>query len=333
MPNSETIEDILKIIRDHEVFLVCSHANPDGDSIGSQLAFYSFLTEIGKKVYFLKTNQIPFSYKFLPYSNDYQNQPDAINISDMEVAIILDCGNLDRIGDLSAKVKSECMIVNIDHHSSNDYFGKHNFVDINASATSEIVFRFIKQGGLKIGYERAVCLYTGIITDTGFFRYANTTPESHRIIADLIEEGIKPDYISELIYDVIPYRKARLFGLALETLQKSDDGKIAWMSVTLDMYKQTQTDVEDTERFIDYIRSIEGIEVAIFLRETDKDVKVSLRSKKSGQGRQAINVEHIASEFGGGGHPVAAGCNIDKPIDSALELILERVRSAQINSL
>jgi phosphoesterase RecJ-like protein len=328
MPKSETIEDILKVIRDHEVFLICSHANPDGDSIGSQLAFYSFLTEIGKKAYFLKTNPIPFLYKFLPYSNDYQNQPNSVNISDMEVAIILDCGNLDRIGDLSAKVQSECMIINIDHHSSNDYFGKHNFVDINASATSEIVFRFINQSGLKIGYDRAVCLYTGIITDTGFFRYANTTPEAHRIIADLIEEGVKPDRISELIYDVVPYRKAKLFGLALETLRKSDDGKIAWMSVTLDMYKQTQTDVEDTERFIDYIRSIEGIEIAIFLRETDKDVKVSLRSKNGNQGRQAINVGSIASEFGGGGHPVAAGCNIDKPLDSALELILEKISNA-----
>jgi len=328
MAKSDKIDDILKIIRDQRTFLICSHANPDGDSIGSQLAFYSFLVELGKKAYILNANSIPFNYAFLPYSSAFQTQSDSINIDDIDVAIILDCPNLDRIGnDLSAKVRSIHKIINIDHHISNDYFGNYNFVDIKAGATAEIVFRFIKQSGLSIGYERAVCLYTGIIFDTGCFKYANTSSKTHKITAELIEAGVKPEKVSQLVYD-IPYRKAKLFSMAIQTLQISDDGKIAWMSVTNDMYRKSQTNSADTEGFVDYIRSLSGVEVAIFLRETDKDIKVSFRSKSNDIEKQAVNVDMIAKEFGGGGHPTAAGCNIDKPLESAIDLVLRKVRNA-----
>ncbi len=325
MSKSQKIEEILKIIKTQGNFLICSHANPDGDSIGSQLAFYSLLVELGKKACILNANPIPSNYKFLPYSDVHQTHFDSVDIDNIDSVIVLDCANLDRIGkELSEKVKSLDEIINIDHHTSNDYFGKYNLVDPTAGATAEIVFHLIKWIGLDIGYERAVCLYTGIIFDTGCFKYTNTSSETHKIVAELLQAGVKPDKVSQLVYD-ISYRKAKLFSMAIQTLQISDDGKVAWMYVTNDMYQRSQTNGADTEGFVDYVRSLTGIEVAIFVRETERDVKISLRSKSNDLKKQAINVENIAKEFGGGGHPTAAGCNIDKPIKIAINLVIEKV--------
>lgn len=330
MPKSETIQNILNVIREHKVFLISSHINPDGDSVSSQLAFYSFLSELGKKAYIFDSDLMPLHYKFLPYANAYQTELDNQSLNNVEVAIILDCGNLNRIGNrILEKIGPECIIINIDHHSSNDYFGKYNLVDVNASATSEIIFGFIRKSGLRISYERAVCLYTGIVMDTGCFKFANTNAKSHRIVAQLIKEGVKPERISELIYDIIPYQKAKLFGKVLDTLQISSDGKIAYVSITNEMYKQTKSEVADTEGFIDYVRSLDGIEVALLFRETDSDnIKVSLRSKKRDHDRQPINVDQIAKEFDGGGHQVAAGCVVSEPLNKAIHIILQRVSFA-----
>jgi len=331
MPKSDTIGNILNIIREHEVFLISSHINPDGDSISSQLAFYSFLSDLGKKAYILNSDPMPSHYRFLPYADAIQTElDDQSKLNNVEVAIILDCGNMDRIGDkILGMIRPEWTIINIDHHSSNDYFGKYNFVNVKASATSEIVFSFVKNSDLEIGYDRAVCLYTGIVMDTGCFKFANTNAEAHRIVAQLIEEGVKPERISEMVYDIIPYRKAKLFGKVLETLQLSHNGKIAYVSITNKMYKQTKSEVADTEGFIDYVRSLDGIEVALLFRETDNsDIKVSLRSKNRDQNRQPINVDQVAKEFNGGGHQAAAGCVISEPLDKAIDLILQRVHKA-----
>lgn len=332
MPQLDTIEKILEIIRKHEVFMISSHINPDGDSISSQLAFYSFLSELGKKVYILNTDIIPSLYEFLPYTDTYQTEldfSDQSKLNDVEVAIILDCGNLNRIGDrILAKIQPEWTIINIDHHSSNDYFGSYNFVNVNASATSEIVFGFIRESNLKIGYDRAVCLYTGIVMDTGCFKFTNTTAEAHRVVAQLIEEGIKPDKITELIYDITPYREAKLFGKVLETLKLSHDGKIAYVSITNEMYRKTQTEAADTEGFIDYVRSLDGIEVALLFRETDNgNIKVSLRTKNK-LDKKPINASQIANEFGGGGHPNAAGFVISKPLEDTIDVVLKRICKA-----
>jgi phosphoesterase RecJ-like protein len=328
MPQLDTIGKILEIISKHEIFMISSHINPDGDSISSQLAFYSLLSDFGKKAYILNADPIPSRYNFLPYIDAYQTEldfGDQSNLNDVEVAIILDCGNLNRIGDkVLAKIQPEWTIINIDHHSSNDFFGNYNFVDVNASATAEIIFDFIKESGQRIGYDRAVCLYTGIVMDTGCFKFANTTAKAHRVVAQLIEEGVKPDKITELIYDIIPYRKAKLFSKVLETLKLSHDGKIAYVSITNEIYKQTQTEVADTEGFID------GIEVALLFRETEDDnIKVSLRSK-SKLDKQAIDVNQIAKEFDGGGHTEASGCVVSAPLDKAIDMVLQRILKVMV---
>lgn len=333
MSKSETIDEILKVISEHKTFLISAHINPDGDSIGSQLAFYSFLSELGKKVYIINREPVPSRYKFLPYANVLQTLSDVKDsdlFSKFEVVIILDSGSYDRIGgELSSKISPESIVINIDHHSSNEHFGKYNLVNVNACASGELVFDIIKQSGIAFGYERAVCIYTAILTDTGGFKFTNTTSEAHLITAQLINDGVNPERINELVYDIIPYKKAKLFGMSLETMKVSYDSKIGWMSVTNEMYRKTQTMAEDTEGFIDYVRSLENVEIAVFFREVENgDVKVSLRSKNLNQNKPPVNVRDIAIEFGGGGHVFAAGCSISKPLNEAIDIILERIRKS-----
>jgi phosphoesterase RecJ-like protein len=332
MVKPEIIDDILATIAEHKTFMISSHVNSDGDSIGSQLAFYSFLKELDKNAYIVNVDPVPVRYRFLPYSDILITQTEFKNTilpDKIESAIILDSGSLARIGEeISSQIPSDSLIINIDHHSSNEYFGKYNLVNTEACATGELVFDIIKHSGIKIGYDRAICLYTAILTDTGGFKFTNTNSKAHLISAELIEEGVKPEYINEMVYDIVPYKKAKLFGMSLQTLMVSSDSRIAWMSVTNEMYNKTQTKAEDTEGFIDYVRSIENVEIALFFREIENgNVKVSLRSKNSAN-RQPINVKDIASYFGGGGHAFAAGSFIEKPLNEAIEIVLEKVQKA-----
>ena len=330
MPKSKSMGDIWEVLEGARTFLISSHVNPDGDAIGSQIALYSFLSDLGKVVSVVNSHPVPSVYRFLPNVEVFRIESTentdigsgaCTRWEDVEVAIILDCGELKRVGEnLAAKIRPRRGIINIDHHLSNRYFGTYNLVDADACATAELIFHLMEFGGIEIGRDRAMCLYTAILTDTGCFRFRNATAEAHRISARLIQEGVRPDVVAELVYEVTPYGKARLFGMALETLRLSLDGKLAYMWVTQEMHRQTGTGSEDTDGFIDYIRSLKDIEVAIFFRETDKgDIKVSLRSKSD------LDVNQIAATFGGGGHQAAAGCNISEPLDEAIDTVVEAV--------
>ena len=322
--------DVWEVLEEAETFLISSHVNPDGDAIGSQIAFHSFLSDLGKVVSVVNSDPVPSVYRFLPNTEVFRiestsNTEDVYNHwDDVEVAIILDCGELKRVGEnLAERIRPSLGLINIDHHLSNGYFGTHNLVDTDACATAELVFHLMEYGGIEMGRDHAICLYTAILTDTGCFRYSNATPEAHRISARLIQEGVRPDVVAELVYEVTPYGKARLFGMALETLRLTLDGKIAYMSVTQEMHKRTETGSEDADGFTDYIRSLKDIEVAIFFRETEKgDIKVSLRSKSD------LDVNQIAAIFGGGGHQAAAGCVIAKPLDKTIDMVVEAVTEA-----
>ena len=332
---SEIMGEILAALRKYESFLISSHINPDGDAIGSQLAVHSLLSGLGKTVSVANLDPVPFAYKFLPNasvlqctkldSNTHPGLSPDLQRSweNVEVAVVLDCAGFDRVGkELVQHIHPKHALINIDHHGSNDHFGTLNLVDTSACATGELIFSLMEYGGFEIGRDRAECLYTAILTDTGSFRFSNTTPNAHRIAGRLIEEGISPDRIARMVYEVIPYQRAKLFGMALETLQLSSDGKVAWVSVTQDMFQRTGTGSEDTEDFIDYVRSLKGIEIAGFFRELeDGGVKVSLRSKTG------LRVDEIAAMFGGGGHKAAAGCSISEPLDKAIEMVLEVLRS------
>ena len=302
----ETYNTVLDVFDFHQNFALSTHINPDGDAIGSELALYSFLKDLGKHVQIFNTDAVPKIYQFLPFC-DAVLPPEAVQEYSPEILVVLDSGMLKRIGDdLCRDLNPTKAIVNIDHHATANHFGSYNLIDVEASSTSEIVYQLIKHHGTPIGRDRALCLYTGIMFDTGCFRYANSTPTAHQIAAELINAGVSVDEIYRLVYETTPVARIRLLGEVLQTLGVTPDGKIAWGYATQEMFRETGTGREDVDGFINHIRSIDTVEFAVLVSEQeDGRSKVSLRSKSY------VDVGEIAAEFGGGGHQRAAGCEID----------------------
>jgi phosphoesterase RecJ-like protein len=253
----------------------------------------------------------------LPNSAQIKLEPPS---RETEILLVVDAGSLDRIGEkLAKKIAPPKTIINIDHHATAVKFGDYNFIDPNAAASCEIIYKLIQLSGMKIGMQRAICLYVGIMFDTYNFRYSNTTPATHQVAADLIREGVQPQELFERVYESVAHSKLKLMGLVLSTVQVSRDGKIAWMRAEREMFKKSNTSKEDCEGLINYLSSIKDISLAIFFGEDefeDGKTRVSLRSKNG------IEADKFASFFGGGGHKRAAGCTLNAPLKEAIDTVI-----------
>lgn len=309
----EDYKAILQVFDKHQSFALSTHVNPDGDALGSELALYSFLKDLGKQVKIYNTDAAPKNYRFLPFYDAILSAK-ALRDDLPEVLVVLDAGVLKRIGDyLSRTLVPTKALVNIDHHTAAECFGDYNLVETDASSTSEIIYRLIRHHGTPIGKARALCLYTGIMFDTGCFRYSNSTPMAHQVAAQLIQEGIAVDEVYRAVYETLPIGTLLLLGEVFQTLGTTPDGKIGWLYATQEMFHKTGTTRDDVDGFINHIRSIDTVEVAILVSEYENGIsKASLRSKSS------VDVGEIASVFGGGGHQRAAGCEMDTPCQEAI---------------
>ena len=309
---------LLKLIKENKNFLIVSHINPEADAIGSSIAFALALKKIGKYVYILNKDRVPDIYKFLPYSKLITRKAPS---KEFDIMFVLDCANFERTGLKNLKAKK---IVIIDHHipvSQTAYKPFASFIDTGASATGELIYRLLCALCIPIDKDIAVNLYASIYTDTGGFRYSNTNPESLKISAKLLKAGADPWEIAKEVYENLPLRYFKLLAKSLLTLEKQ--GRTAWITITKNMYKKTNTSVQDTENIVDFPRKIQGVEVAVLFREDKKNAfKISLRSKGK------INVAAIASSFGGGGHANAAGCKINGTLPEVKKKILRSVKKA-----
>lgn len=296
------MRETINIINNYNKFLITSHIDPEGDALGSQLALAKLLEKKGKFVNIVNDQKIPDNYNFLPGIDKISSELKG----DFEIAIFLDSPIISRIGkvinliDLKSKT-----IVNIDHHISNTNFGDVNWVDIESSSCGEMVYKLFKGLDEEIDKESALNLYTAIFVDTGSFRYSNTTSQTHRIAAELLNYGIKPEEVYEKVYETNTAAEVKLLGLALSRVCLSRDNKICWVKITREMLKTLKIELKKTDEFINFARSIAGVEVAILFTERRKnEIKISFRSK----GR--IDVNKLAQFFGGGGHRTASGCRI-----------------------
>ncbi len=297
--------------------MLTTHVNPDGDGISAELALYHFLAKLGKEVQVINRDPVPDIFAFLPGTADVvvTDRPDF----DPDVIVVTDCGGLDRAG-FKLEDFNDPRIVVIDHHLTNDHDGDVHLVDPDASATGELVYYVLrhmeKAGSGEIDYPIALCLYTAIFTDTGSFRYSITSPDALRVASELVAYGINSWDVAEAVYESKAYPVLRLAGNFLRTLGVSARGRFAWGAIRKADYLETGAREEHTDGFVNYPRSIKGVEVAIFFRETNaKSIKVSMRSKGK------INVAAIAEKFGGGGHHNAAGCTLT----GSLEVVQQRV--------
>lgn len=314
----DSFQALLTLFKQYQTFAISTHVNPDGDAIGSELALFLFLKKLGKTVKIFNTDLVPKKYRFLPYWNEIKNAKASTDFCP-EVLVILDASSRERIGDfLSKTLIPTHAVINIDHHITAEAFGDYNIIIPTASSTAEIIYKFIKSTQIPIDEVSALCLYTGVIFDTGCFRYSNATPETHRIAADLIEIGdFAPDEVYRHVYEHLSLGKIHLLGQTLRTLELASDGKIAWVLVTQSMLKETKTTLDDVEGFVKQIQAIKNVEVAICVCELPNGkTKVSLRS----EGR--VNVAALAAEFNGGGHERASGCRINLPYASAIKALV-----------
>lgn len=314
------LRTIKTAINKFDRFLISSHINPEGDSIGSQVAMASLLKQLGKTPIILNEGPVPHALQFIKGTEEILKEMPA-NF-DFQAAVILDCPDLTRIGVVAGHITNDKTVINIDHHVSNENFGRYNWVDAERSSAGEMIFELFKAFKSKIDYDNAVALYVAIMTDTGSFKYTNTSSVTHRIIAELIDDGIRPYEMYSRIYETNGVQDINLLGEALQTLKVSDDGKMAWLWVTKDMLKKTKASLEGTEGIINFARSIEGSEIAILFRETGTEnrVKVSFRSKGN------VDVNKLAASFGGGGHATASGCTVFGKIEEAEKKVLNKAQ-------
>ncbi|MDY7033915.1 MAG: bifunctional oligoribonuclease/PAP phosphatase NrnA [Thermodesulfobacteriota bacterium] len=300
---SEMRARILDTMRTEKAFLVTSHMNPEGDAIGSALAMAISLKTIGKEVTVYNQDPIPENLRFLPMSDAIVYEVN--NPCHFDVAVILDCADLSRLGKDAKKIEEIKKTINIDHHKTNDGFGDLVLVDPDSSSTAEIIYGLIKDIPVRITQEIATNIYTGILTDTGAFCYSNTSAEVLEIASELVRKGVNPSFVAEEVYERQSVSKLRLLGSALNTLEILDNGRIGSMKVSLPMLMATGATPDLTENMVNYPKSIRGVEVAVLFRELSKDhYKVSLRSS------ERVDVADVAKEFGGGGHAKASGCII-----------------------
>ncbi len=318
------LEHAGEVIRQARGIVLITHCNPDGDGIGSQLGLYHGLAAMGKRVCMHNVDGVPRIYRFLAGADAVERGRD-FRIPDVDLIVSLDAGSRARLGMDTSFFAGRTLLV-LDHHPSNARFGDINLIDVNACATGEIVLRLLQHLGAPLTPEAASALYVALLTDTFCFRNSNTSAGSFELAAKLVRAGAEPRRIAREVYESHRRATIDLLRLCLATLEVHDHGRSAWLHVTRDMYEASGGDVEDTEGFIEYARSLQGVEVAVFIRPEKEGMeaeawKVSFRS------RGDADVGALAASLGGGGHRYAAGCSMPGGFDAVHSRVREAVHA------
>ena len=306
------MKKIISHLKNSNNIIIASHINPDGDAIGSLIAMGLALDALNKNITFYNESPVPSAYRFLPSTERVVRQIKEINIYD--TAILLDCADFQRIGKISSVISKIPVIINIDHHITNTKFGNLNLIDTSACATTEIIYNLLIEMAFPItNKEIATSIYTGILTDTGSFRFSNTNKSAFAICEKMVEAGADPYDVALHIYGRYSLGKIKLLKIALESIEIANNGKMAMMILTKDMLDETGTSLEDTNGLVNYANNIEDVKVAVLIHklsngnevpEKPDNYRVSLRSDGT------VDVAAIAGSFGGGGHNKAAGFSI-----------------------
>ena len=317
---------IMSVINDSRRVLVASHIDPDGDALGTQLAFAAFLTHLGKEVFLVRDNDMPWKYRFLHGISDIPTVDKYQKADLFDTAVILECPNISRIGRASELLNGGIRIVNIDHHRDNSVFGEVNWINSGASSVGEMTVEFFEQVGFAIDSHVAEQLYTAIMTDTGRFRYRSTSPRTMEIAGKLIGDGADPQRICDYVYYNLQPSTMQLIGKVLNSIEFHNEGTICLLSLTKSMLSESGADESESDGLVDYTLYNAGVIVGALFKEIDPEkTKVSLRSK------DGINVSAIASRFGGGGHFNASGCTINLPLNKAKQQLLD-ILAEEINA-
>jgi phosphoesterase RecJ-like protein len=313
------VKKLLAFIRKHDNFLVSGHVRSDGDALGSQLAFHHLLKKLGKKSQVVCDHGALPDYQFLPGADTVGAGPEDLK-KGYSAVFTFDSGSWERLERISAALpRKEITVVNVDHHASNERFGDLNWVDPSFSACGEMVWELVKAAGVKPDKNIATCVYTTIVTDTGRFSFSNTTTETHLNAAELLSFGVRPGEIHSALYRQKTKEQLAFLAEVLGRIRLTDDGKVGWIVISKELIEKTGFPPGDTQEYIDAVKSIKGVRVAVLLRETDEPGKV----KVSWRTDAGIDGIVLASKWGGGGHPRASGATFRGTIQDAEKVVLD----------
>jgi phosphoesterase RecJ-like protein len=312
----KTFSEIKKALKKAKTAIVVSHVDPDGDSIGSMIATAMLLARHGISADLYSQDGVPRIYHFLPCADEVKSTPP--NKQHYDLMIAVDASDVKRLGNKIFPREICRVLINIDHHPDNTRYGDINYVE-KSSSTAELIYKLAKYLKFKINRPMAECLYVALITDTGNYRYENTSLDTFIMAEDMLRAGVDTHDLTTRIYDTKTVASIRVQAAALSTLKTSPDRKVAWAMVTREMMEKYGAKGEDLVGLVDQIRSIEGVEVAVLFRDEDGKVKVNLRSKDK------INVSEVARRFGGGGHIRAAGAVFHDNIENVQKKVVAEV--------
>lgn len=313
-----TLDNILEEIKKANTIAIVVHENPDGDAIGSALAMKLALEQLNKEADVI-IPEYPSAFSFLPGVEEIKKESE---IQEYDLAIALDCASIRLLNGFAKYFDNAKVKVAIDHHSSNTMYADYNFISQDSPACAQLLLVAFSYFGIEVTKEIGTCILAGIITDTGGFRYSTVTAETFRFVAELCEKGVKVSQIYDKVYSSKTRAKFELHRIALERLEFLEEGKIAYTYITKADEEKVGAENGDYDGIVENGRDVEGVEVSLFLRETSKGIKASIRSKNY------VNAAEVAMMFSGGGHLRAAGCsNLPGTIEQVKNQMINRIRS------
>lgn len=318
---SNSLKAFCRALKKHNRYLITCHVSPEGDAAGSALAMQSLLKKMGKKATVVCEDVFPERLAFLPHKAWRTFDGSKFKAGDFDALVVTDCPNMERIGKIESLITSRTVIFNIDHHVSNIYFGHYNYVCPKAAASGEVVYELFNYLKTPISKQDAILMYAALSTDTGSFKYGNTTINCHHMAADLIRKGVPIEKVNEELYATYSLQKIRLFGELFSKVKIAHQGTIAWAALRRADLEKAGATYEDTDGLIEFLKFIRTVKIAFFISEkSGNEIKVSLRSRGN------YDVNRVAKAFRGGGHRKAAGCTLAGTLESAEERILSEVK-------
>ena len=311
---------IIDSLKEGGRILIASHMNPDGDSIGSQLAIYDLCKQLGADPVIVSHDPLDERYRFLGKFELIQKYDPTQEYGKFAQAVILEGTEISRIGDVVKIVTDGCRIINIDHHSGNKEYGAINWVEEERAAVGIMIRELFTEAGIELSQNNLDELYLAVMTDTGRFTFSNTDAESLALAAELVGAGANPKLISDAIYSSYTESQIRLLGELIAGMELHHEGRTCLLVCDRKLLNKYGNEAAEMEGLVNYSLYTRGVQVGLLLREFEKDsIKVSLRSQS------AFDVAALARQFSGGGHPTASGCNIDKPLAEARRTLLQLI--------
>jgi len=323
-----SLRKAVECIKKSESFLITAHTNLEGDALGAELGFLNLVKKLGKQGVVVNEDDVPYGYDFLPGKNGIKKLNRKTIGTKFDCFVVVDCSDLNRTGEVY-KINRDKPVLNIDHHISNALFADVNWVDPHASSASEMIYRLFKKMRVALDKESAVALYTGIVADTGYFHYSNTSSFTHKAISELLKFNLNIPLIFKNLYENIPFQDMKLLAKILPTIRREEKGIIAWFQIKRKMLKHGKISIDLSEHLLSFARAIKDVEVVVLFKENmgvRSEIRINLRS----QGK--VDVNKVAQYFGGGGHKAAAGATVKGKIEQVRKKVLAKIKESLKNN-